>query len=114
MFTKIDVDNRFRSAAALIAGASSLLCLLFCFYLGCKHWHIVNAYAITLIFIPFAINTLAQYLRVRRKFSAVDVESFNRKEVIEAFFDLLFFASLSNWLLLIYIAALLRHIDGFV
>ena len=98
------------SASALNAGASSLLCLLLSLFLGVRHWHTLNVYAAALIFIPFCVHIISQFRRAKRLATSTNSKS---ADIGNEIFDLVFFASVSNLLLLIYIEVLLRHVDGF-
>ncbi len=100
-----------RTAAALNATVLSLICVVFSIFLICRHWHTVTVYAILLIFAPFGVHVFAQFRRARRVADSIESVS---TEGAMTIFDLLFWASLSNLLLLIYIAVLLKHLDGFL
>jgi len=69
----------------------------------------MHVYGIALIFIPFIVQIFAQYRRVGIVVAVTDSEPVSKRQAI---FDLWFWASVSNLLLLVFIAALLRHVDG--
>jgi hypothetical protein len=96
---------------ALNAAAATLVCAVLSIYLVCRHRHIMNTYAVFLIFIPFGIQLLGQFQRARGIVHTMESLSVSSKSLV---FDLLFWAAITNLTLLIYIAALLKHIDGFI
>jgi hypothetical protein len=99
-----------RSRSALSAAAASLLCVIVTAYLASRHRHTVSIYAVMLIFVPLAIQLYGQFQRARGIVHSTESVSAKSKEVV---FDLLAWGATNNLLLLVYIAALLRRIDGF-
>ncbi|MGD0446621.1 MAG: hypothetical protein ABSA39_22020 [Edaphobacter sp.] len=100
-----------RSSSALNARVAHALFLAFGAYLAYRHRSTVNVYATFLVFIPVGIHLWGQFQRARRIVNSTEFRSETSKEAI---YDLLFWAAIVNLLLLILIAALLRHIDGFI
>jgi hypothetical protein len=90
---------------------ASFLVFLFSVYLVCRHRHTVTFYALCLIFIPVGIQLFSQFQRALR---LVNLAESQPPRLESEVFDLLFWAALSNLFLLVYVAALLRHIDGFI
>jgi len=99
-----------RFTSAFNAAFASILCLVFVAYLACRHRHAMNIYAVVLIFIPTGIQLVAQFQRARKIVKSMEIQSGTTKDGV---FDLLFYGAIINLFLLSYIAALLRHIDGF-
>lgn len=104
-------DNRnLSSPPALNAAAASLLCVFLGVYIVYRHWNVINIYAVFLIFIPLGIQLVGQFQRARRIVRSKDPIPAASRSLI---FDLLFWAAIGNLTFLIYIAVLLKHMDGF-
>lgn len=107
--------NKFsRSVSEANAVAESLLFVLFVAYLACRHWHTVSTYLIyvfVLVFFPVGIHLWSQFYYARRIVNSGELQSETAKSDV---YNLLFRAGLTNLLLLGFIAALLKHIDGFI
>jgi hypothetical protein len=107
----LNYDKVFRSSSGLNAIASSLLCFLFTAYLVYRHRHTVTLYALFLVFVPAGIQIFGNFQRALRLIQSTEPKPPRFEREV---FDLLFWAGLSNLMLLIYVAALFRHIDGFI
>ncbi len=96
------------------AAAESLLFVIFVAYLACRHWHTVSTYFIyvfILVFFPVVMHLWSQFYYARRIINSMGLQSGTTKSDV---YNLLFRTALTNLLLLVFIAALLRHIDGFI
>lgn|SRR5690348_11039080 len=100
-----------RTSSGLNAVVSTSLCFLFAVYLVCRHRHTVTVYALFLVFIPVGIQIFGNFQRALRLIGSPEPKPPRFEQGI---LDLLFWAGLSNLILLIYVAALLRHVDGFI
>jgi accessory gene regulator protein AgrB len=106
------ISNRIaRFTSALNARVASVLFVVLGAYLAYRHRSTVNIYAILLVFLPVGIQLWGQFRRARGIVNSTEYRSEASKGAV---YDLLFFAAIINLLLLILIAALLRHIDGFI
>lgn len=100
-----------RSSSGLNALVSCSLCFLLSAYLICRHRHTVTSYAVFLVFVPVGIQIFGQFRRGLRLIRSAEAKPSGFEEQI---FGLLFWATFSDLVLLVYVAALLRHIDGFI
>lgn len=96
---------------AMNASLANVLGLIVATYLVCRHWHTVNIYALFFIFLPLGLQLFGQIQRARQIVHSLESVPVTSRPVI---LDLLFWAAITNLTLLIYIASLLRHIDGFI
>src|SRR5271170_1846703 len=104
-------NEDFRSLSALNAAAASLLCVILGLYIAYRHRHAVNIYAFTLILVPLGVQVYGQFRRAHTIFNSMESLSITSRALI---FDLLFWTAITNLTLLVFIAALLKHIDGLV
>ncbi len=98
------------SSSALNATAASLLYVMLSIYLALRHWRTINVYGVFIIFVPLSIQIFGQFQRARGIVNAMESTPDTAKRSV---FDMLFWAAITNLTLLVFIAALLRHIDGF-
>jgi len=111
MYDGLTLKKFSTSPSALNAVAANLLDVIVGAYLICRHRHTVSLYAIVLIFFPLGIQLVGQVQRARAVVKSMEALPFKSTEAV---FDLLFWAAIANLMLLVFIGALLKHIDGFV
>jgi hypothetical protein len=99
----------FRSPSALNAAAASLLFVVLGMGLVIRHWHAVTVHGVCLIFVPVGIQIFVQFQRARGTVKAMGSAPVASKNAV---FDMAFFAAINNLMLLVFIATLLRRIDG--
>lgn len=106
------VSNRIaRFTSALNAYVANALFAMLCAYLVYRHWHTVNIYEICLMLLPVGINLWGQFRRARK---IIDSNKSMSETSQDAVYHLLFLSAINNLLLLVFIAALLRHFEGFI
>jgi hypothetical protein len=100
-----------RTPAAWNALLATLIYIFLGAFLIFRHKTILNIYTVVLVLIPLGIQAYGQILRARALATETGTMS---PGLISRVFDLLFWAAIGNLLLLTLVAALLRHIDGFI
>jgi hypothetical protein len=101
----------FRHTGALLnAMVSSALCVLLSLFICIRHWHTVTVYIAAFMLLPSCIHLVGLFRRAKRLVSSIGSQSETNRGGI---FDLVFFASLSNLLLLLCVEGLCKRIDGF-
>ncbi|MGD0893912.1 MAG: hypothetical protein ABR955_16320 [Verrucomicrobiota bacterium] len=103
-------NEGYRSPSGLNAAAASLLCVMLSIYLALRHWHTVNVYGVFVIFVPLGIQIIGQFQRARGILNAMESAPITSRNAV---FDMLFWAAIANLMLLVFITALLRRVDGF-